>query len=129
MLACNELEQPGVDFIINYTQRLCFVNGLSDDKIQMIVKSRNFANFNEMAELALSEESAIESRMGKFRFANDEQCRICKKVGHDENKCFFRKQVLKIGDEKKSEVTCYKCKKKGHINPNCPLNNKNEKKD
>src|SRR5436190_5561102 len=42
------------------------------------------------------------------------------------------KNFLKIGNfrnsKDKSEPTCYRCKKPGHIKPNCPLNKSNDKK-
>ena len=59
MLTCNDLEKPGVEFFLEYITKICFINGLVNDKIQMIVKSRNLRNFNEIAEIALSEESAM----------------------------------------------------------------------
>ena len=42
----------------------------------MIVKSRNLRNFNEIAEIALSEESEMLSRLGKFKNSNEEVCKI-----------------------------------------------------
>src|SRR5438045_6715619 len=42
------------------------------------------------------------------------------------------KNFLKNGNfrnsKDKSETTCYRCKKPGHIKPNCPLNKSNDKK-
>ena len=91
MLACNDAQKPGIEFFLEYMTKLCFINGLINDKIQMIVKSRNLQNFNEIAEIALSEESAMLSRLGKFKNSNEEVCKICKKPGHIGAKCYFKK--------------------------------------
>jgi hypothetical protein len=41
---------------------ICFVQGLYSDRIETIMKSRNYENFDEIAEIALEEDSAIQSK-------------------------------------------------------------------
>jgi hypothetical protein len=45
-------------------RNICFVQGLGSDRIQTIVRSRNF---DEIAETALVEESAITSRQDRYK--------------------------------------------------------------
>ena len=127
MLACNDLEKPGVEFFLEYMTKLCCINGLVNDKIQTIIKSRNLHNLNEIAEVALSEEGAMLSRLGKFKTPNDEICKICKKHGHIAAKCYFKKdnetKALHV-TEKSKEIVCFQCKQKGHMSTKCPTKNK-----
>ena len=46
-------------------RNICFVQGLASDRIQTIVRSRNFQNFDETAETALVEESALASKLDR----------------------------------------------------------------
>ena len=51
--------------ILNLSERLrniCVVQGLASDRIQTIFRSRNYHNFDEIAETALVEDSAIRSK-------------------------------------------------------------------
>jgi len=43
------------------------VQGLASDRIQTIARSRNFRNFDEIAEIALVEESEITSKQDRYR--------------------------------------------------------------
>ena len=73
-------------------RNICFVQGLVSDRIQTIVWSRNFQNFDEIAETALVEESAINSKVVRYRsegiFA--ERCSNCDKLSHLSSKCYSR---------------------------------------
>ena len=73
-------------------QNTCFVQGLASDHIQTIVRSRNYRNFDEIAEPALVEESAITLKQDWYRAEGSAlpKCRSCGKVGHSSDKCFAR---------------------------------------
>jgi hypothetical protein len=43
-------------------RNICFIQGISSDRIQTTVRSRNGSTFDEIAEMALEEESAIFSK-------------------------------------------------------------------
>jgi hypothetical protein len=48
-------------------RNICFIQRLASDRIQTIVRSSNYQNFDEIAETALVEESAIASKQERYR--------------------------------------------------------------
>ena len=60
------------------------MQGLASDRIQTIVRSRNYRNFDEIAETALVEESAITSKQDQYRAEGSALPRrgSCGKMGH-----------------------------------------------
>ena len=64
LLNCSEGAREGILDLSDRLRNICFVQGLGSDRIQTIVRSRNYRNFDEIAETALVEESAITSRAG-----------------------------------------------------------------
>lgn len=125
---CAEDERAGILTLSDKLRNICFVQGLYSDRIQTIVRSRNQDDFDEIAETALEEESAIVSKMERYRGqdTNPVQCTFCKKTGHASSKCFLKNKkesrVSQFSARKPTqtrEVTCYACGEKGHIARDC----------
>jgi hypothetical protein len=59
------------------------------------VRSRKYQNFDEKVETALVEESAIASRLDKYRLegTSTQKCGKCGKIGHASNKCYARSKL------------------------------------
>jgi len=88
------------------------------------VRSRNYQNFDEIAETALVEESAVASKQERYRAkgASAFRCSNCGKPGHSSNKCYSRSKgearvnpIVASGSGAVSQVTCFRCGEKGHI--------------
>jgi hypothetical protein len=67
LLNCSDGAQEGILDLSDRLRNICFVQGLASDCIQTIVRSRNYRNFDEIAETALVEESAITSEHERYR--------------------------------------------------------------
>ena len=67
------------------------MQGLASDRIQTLVRSRNYRNFDEIAETALVEGSANTSKQDRYRAEGSAlpRCGSCGKVGHSSNKCLL----------------------------------------
>ena len=100
------------------------MQGLTSDHIQTIVRSRNYRNFDEIAETALVEESAIASRQDRYKFEGNAQlkCNSCGKAGHLSSKCFARERrearvspVVAGSAGGASSIKCFRCGQKGHM--------------
>jgi hypothetical protein len=107
---------------------ICFIQGLASDRIQRIVRSRNYQNFDAIAETALVEESAIASKQEGYRTegVSAYSCCNCGKPGHSSNKCYARSKgearvnpILTSRSGAVSQATCFRCGEKGHIARNC----------
>jgi hypothetical protein len=59
---CEDDERIGIVALAAKLRNICFVQGISSDRIQTTVHSRNGSTFDEIAETALEEESAIFSK-------------------------------------------------------------------
>ena len=60
-MKCNDGARERILDLADRLRNICFIQGLASDRIQTIVRSRNYQNFDETAETALVEESAIAS--------------------------------------------------------------------
>jgi hypothetical protein len=78
-----EDERAGILTLSDKLRNICFVQGLFSDRIQTIVRSRKHEDFDEIAETALEEESAMVSKAERYRApsSNPVQCTICKSWG------------------------------------------------
>jgi hypothetical protein len=84
LLNCSEGAREGILDLSDRLRNVCFVQGLSSDRIQTIVTSRNYRDFDEIAETALLEESAIVKRTDS---ANNFTCYHCGEKGHISRNC------------------------------------------
>jgi hypothetical protein len=64
---CTEEERAGILILSDKLRNICFIQGLYSDRIQTIVRSGNNENFDDIAETALEEESAIVSKQERYR--------------------------------------------------------------
>jgi hypothetical protein len=128
---CEPEERAGVLTLTDKLRNICFIQGLYSDRIQTIVRSKHHANFDEIAETALEEESAIVSKNERYRTntnADGPKCSNCNKVGHVASRCYVRdkrdvrvNQVLVKNEHREvsRDVTCYNCQGKGHMAKQC----------
>ena len=134
---CEEDERVGIVALADKLRNICFVQGILSDRIQTIVRSRNGHTFDEIAETALEEESAIYSKNERYRQGAPSTrliCNNCGKTGHIAAKCYLKNkrdaQVNKLGAEtqrrtqkfqgtNKGEFRCYNCGEAGHMARQC----------
>jgi len=90
---CEHDEQIGLVALADKLRNFCFVQGISSDRIQAIVWSRNAGTFDEIAETALEEESAIFSKNERYRQGANPGRLVChnrRRAGHVAEKCYFK---------------------------------------
>src|SRR5215469_16755284 len=94
LLDCSNGAREGILDLADRLRNICFVQGLASDRIQTIVRSRNYRNFDEIAETALVEESAITSKQERYKAEGSAlpRCGSCGKLGHSSNKSFAREK-------------------------------------
>ena len=85
------------------------------------MRSHNYQNFDEIAETALVEESAIASRQDRYRLegTSTQGCGKCGKMGHASNKCYARSRgearvnpILSGGSGTASQITSFDAEKR-----------------
>jgi hypothetical protein len=125
---CEQEERAGILTLTDKLRNICFVQGLYSDRIQTIVRSRNYSSFDDIAETALEEESAIFSKNERYRNSSTSmdnlKCSNCHKPGHVASKCYvkdrrdMRVNQLSARDDsrdKGGELICYNCQGRGHM--------------
>jgi hypothetical protein len=87
-------ERAGILALAEKLRNICFLQGLYSDRIQTIVRSRNHASFDDIAETALGEESAIFSKNERYKNSNaavdSSRCSNCNKLGHVVSRYYLR---------------------------------------
>ena len=80
---CEQDERAGILIFADKLRNICFVQGLYSDRIEKIVRSRYHSRFDDIAETALEEESAIFSKNDRHKNSNAEspKCSNCNKLG------------------------------------------------
>ena len=94
MQDCEEDVRVGIVALADKLRNICFVQGIASDRIQTIVCSRNSSTFDEIAETALEEESAIYSKMRGIGKGPPSRvtCNNCGKAGHIAAKCYLKEK-------------------------------------
>lgn len=129
---CEQDEAAGILTLADKLRNICFVQGLYSDRIQTIVRSRNHSSFDEIAETALEEESAIFSKNERYKSnktgSDLPKCGYCNKLGHAASRCYLKDRkdtrvnqlsVKQEHRESSSDVICYNCQGKGHVARHC----------
>jgi len=129
---CEPYETAGILTLADKLRNICFGQGLYSDRIQTIVRSRNHPSFDDIAETALDEESAIFSKNEWHKNSNasleSPRCSNCNKIGHVASRCYLKDRkdarvnqlsVRNENREKNSDITCYNCQGKGHMARHC----------
>jgi hypothetical protein len=125
---CIDEERPGILMLSDRLRNTCFVQGLIPDRIQTMVRSRNQDDFDEIAETAIEEESAMNSKLERYKGqngGNPVQCSNCKKLGHASNRCYLKTKgenrinQYSIKGKPRNEIVCFSCGLKGHLAKNC----------
>jgi hypothetical protein len=128
---CESDEKAGILTLTDKLRNICFIQGLHSDRIQTIVRSRNYSTFDEVAETALEEESAIFSKNERYNrtsgIAEGLKCSNCNKTGHLASRCYLKmkkdvrinQMTVKSGQNWSHEITCYNCQGRGHMARQC----------
>ena len=129
LMDCTAGERAGILTLSDRLRNICFIQGLHSDRIQTIVRSRNQDDFDEIAETSLEEESAIISKVERYKGqggSNSMQCAFCKKTGHTSSTCFRRSnretrvnQFAVRRSNPSREIICFSCGEKGHVAREC----------
>jgi hypothetical protein len=128
LLNCSKGAREGILDLSDRLRNICFIQGLASDRIQTIVRSRNYQNFDEIAETALAEDSAIVLKQDRYHpeGISAQRCSYSDKLGHSGNKCYLRGKgeaqvypVIASGSGALSQTTCSQCGEKGHLARNC----------
>jgi hypothetical protein len=96
-------EMCGISKLVSQLGKACFIQGLANERIQTIVRSRNPSHITEAAEIGTEEECALLSAKEKSLNAfhpNDinktVRCNNCKCVGHKESQCFLTSRSREV---------------------------------
>jgi hypothetical protein len=113
-------EMCGISKLVSQLGKACFIQGLANERIQTIVRSRNPSHITEAAEIGTEEECALLSAKEKSLNAvhlNDSnktvRCNNCKRVGHKESQCFLTDRSREVKVTTPSGKVCNYCNKPG----------------
>jgi hypothetical protein len=124
---CKPEELLGAIGLINHLGKACFIQGLHNERIQTIVRSRGESILlSQAVEISLEEEGAISSMREKSTAAgNTVRCTNCNRLGHLASKC-VRNGFPLPNARAVNFVSCFKCGRVGHLARNCRRESNNE---
>ena len=104
--------------LIGHLGKACFLQGLSSERIQTIVRSRGKSiTLSQAVELSLEEECAIFSNREKSMAEGHIRCTNCNRIGHTAGKCKvrFSPAVARAERSVMNVISCYNCGRLGHV--------------
>lgn len=113
-LAWSGEKREGGGDIIDLLIRACFIQGLYDERIKTMVKTKGNINspMAQLVEVALEEESAIRSE--RFKRNPSEQGQFGNQRNKDVRRVKNERQEVRVATQ-----GCHRCHRKGHIARNC----------
>jgi hypothetical protein len=119
-------EMCGIAKLVSQLGEACFIQGLANERIQTVVRTRSPSHITEDAEIGTEEEcawvSVKEKSLNGFH-PNDSnkalRCNNCKCVGHKESQCFLTSRLKEVGVTSPSGKVCNYCNKPGHFAHEC----------
>ena len=117
--------------LICHLGKTCFVQGLNNERIQTIVRSRGESILlSQAVEISLEEEYAILSNREKSMAAgNIIRCTNCSRLGHTAGKCVSKVRLppaIARAEKSVMSVISYNCGRVGHIAKECRQRSSNE---
>jgi hypothetical protein len=127
----------GIVALTEKFRNICFVQGISSDRIQTIIRSRNGNTIDEFSETAIEEESVIFSKDERYRQETTFGRLICSNCGKTWRTAakFYKKdkkdiRVSKVGSEAQAGTTkflgsrnvvigCQNCTQVCHMDRDC----------
>ncbi|XP_063216520.1 uncharacterized protein LOC134527610 [Bacillus rossius redtenbacheri] len=139
---CTRPQENGAMALIQHLARACFVQGLSVERIQTVIRSKGaqIETLGLAVESALEEESNLLSLKERIRppmlkvgdtVTRRPSCSNCGKGGHTLEKCFLRKPDKNKGWKKYvhvGELFCKNCNTTGHTDANCRRKQRDDRK-
>jgi predicted RNA-binding Zn-ribbon protein involved in translation (DUF1610 family) len=116
---CKPEELLGAIGLIDHLAKACFIQGLHNERIQTIVRSRGESiSLLQAVEVSIEEEGAISMRGKSTVGVNAVRCTNCNRLGHLANKCLNSGFPLPNA-RAVSVVRCFKCRRAGHLARYC----------
>ena len=113
--------------LTNHLGKALFMQGLHNERIQTILRSRGQYILSQAFEISLEEEGVILSVREKSGATGSLlRCHKCRKLGHTANKCrstekFPHTRAREVNEftEVTEVMSCFNCGREGYVAENC----------